>query len=192
MGGGFSMPEDGIKAKHIIARYRGLTYIKENATYLSFSSDFDEKEYIRSEKYSPIPLVNGKELHVQSVIYGIWYLSPSIWNAIVNQGNYACLCTGFGDHDFKMIMDKDDVKAIAESSNNVLMKMSPSNSMDIMSTIESVLNPDSILIGDNIRLDTIYTDRNVHLMLKVHQTPNSDLNSIFDEYFNSEGNMELD
>ena len=192
MGGGFSMPEDGIKAKHIIARYRGLMYIKENATYLSFSSDFDEKEYIRSEKYSPIPLVNGKELHVQSVIYGIWYLSPSIWNAIVNQGNYACLCTGFGDHDFKMIMDKDDVKAIAESSNNVLMKMSPSNSMDIMSTIESVLNPDSILIGDNIRLDTIYTDRNVHLMLKVHQTPNSDLNSIFDEYFNSEGNMELD
>lgn len=102
MGGGFSMPEDGIKAKHIIARYRGLMYIKENATYLSFSSDFDEKEYIRSEKYSPIPLVNGKELHVQSVIYGIWYLSPSIWNAIVNQGNYACLCTGFGDHDFKM------------------------------------------------------------------------------------------
>ena len=192
MGGGFSMPEDGIKAKHIIARYRGLMYIKENATYLSFSSDFDEKEYIRSEKYSPIPLVNGKELHVQSVIYGIWYLSPSIWNVIVNQGNYACLCTGFGDHDFKMIMDKDDVKAIAESSNNVLMKMSPSNSMDIMSTIESVLNPDSILIGDNIRLDTIYTDRNVHLMLKVHQTPNSDLNSIFDEYFNSEGNMELD
>lgn len=89
-------------------------------------------------------------------------------------------------------MDKNDVKAIAESCNNVLMKMSPSNSMDIMSTIESILNPDSIWIDDNIRLETIYTDRNVHLMLKVHQTPNSDLNSIFDECFNSEGSMELD
>lgn len=192
MGGGFAMPEDEIKAKHLIARYRGLMYIKEYATYLSFSSDFDEKEYIRSEKYSPILLADGKKVHVQSAIYGIWYLSPSIWNAVVNQGNYACLCTGFDDYDFKMIMDKNDVKAIAESCNNVLMKMSPSNSMDIMSTIESILNPDSIWIDDNIRLETIYTDRNVHLMLKVHQTPNSDLNSIFDECFNSEGSMELD
>lgn len=192
MGGSFAMPEDEIKAKHLIARYRGLMYIKEYATYLSFSSDFDEKEYIRSEKYSPILLADGKKVHVQSAIYGIWYLSPSIWNAVVNQGNYACLCTGFDDHDFKMIMDKNDVKAIAESCNNVLMKMSPSNSMDIMSTIESILNPNSIWIDDNIRLETIYTDRNVHLMLKVHQTPNSDLNSIFDECFNSEGNMELD
>lgn len=89
-------------------------------------------------------------------------------------------------------MGKDDVKAIAESSNNVLMKISPSNSMDIMSTIESALNPDSLKIGDDVRLNPIYTGRNVHLMLKVHQTPNSDLDSIFDEYFNSEGNMDLD
>lgn len=192
MGGGFSIPEDEIKAKHVIARYRGLMYIKEHATDLSISPDFDAKEYIRSENYSTIPLVDGKEVYVQGAIYGVWYLAPSIWNAIVNHGHYACLCTGFGDHDFKMVMDKDDVKAIAESSNNVLMKISPSNSMDIMSTIESALNPDSLKIGDDVRLNTIYTGRNVHLMLKVHQTPNSDLNSIFDEYFNSEGNMELD
>lgn len=192
MGGGFAMPEDEIKAKHVIARYRGLMYIKEYATDLSISPDFDAKEYIRSENYSTIPLVDGKEVYVQGAIYGVWYLAPSIWNAIVNHGHYACLCTGFGDHDFKMVMDKDDVKAIAESSNNVLMKISPSNSMDIMSTIESALNPDSLKIGDDVRLNTIYTGRNVHLMLKVHQTPNSDLNSIFDEYFNSEGNMELD
>ena len=192
MGGGFSIPEDEIKAKHVIARYRGLMYIKEHATNLSISPDFDAKEYIRSENYSTIPLVDGKEVYVQGAIYGVWYLAPSIWNAIVNHGHYACLCTGFGDHDFKMVMDKDDVKAIAESSNNVLMKISPSNSMDIMSTIESALNPDSLKIGDDVRLNTIYTGRNVHLMLKVHQTPNSDLNSIFDEYFNSEGNMELD
>lgn len=192
MGGGFSIPEDEIKAKHVIARYRGLMYIKEHATDLSISPDFDAKEYIRSENYSTIPLVDGKEVYVQGAIYGIWYLAPSIWNAIVNQGHYACLCTGFGDQDFKMVMDKDDVKAIAESSNNVLMKISPSNSMDIMSTIESALNPDSLKIGDDVRLNPIYTGRNVHLMLKVHQTPNSDLDSIFDEYFNSEGNMDLD
>ena len=192
MGGGFAMPEDKIKAKHVIARYRGLKYIKEHAMYLSISPNFDEKEYIRSEKYSSILLADGKKVHVQSAIYGIWYLSPSIWDDIVNHGHYACLCTGLGENDFMMIKNRNDIKAIAESCNNILMKMTPSNSMDIMSTSESILNPDSILIGDNIRLDTIYTDRNVHLMLKVHQTPNSDLNSIFDEYFNSEGNMELD
>ena len=192
MGGDFSMPEDEIKAKHVIARYRGLMYIKENATDLSISPDFDEKEYIRSDRYSPIPLVNGKKVHIQGASYGIWYLAPSIWNAIVNQGHYACLCTGNGKYDFKMIMNKDDVKAIAESSNNVLMKMSASNSMDIMSTIESVLNPNSIIIDDNVKFDTIYTDRNVHLMLKVHQTPNSDLNSIFDNVFRSEGDFGLD
>lgn len=78
MGGGFSIPEDEIKAKHVIARYRGLMYIKEHATDLSISPDFDAKEYIRSENYSTIPLVDGKEVYVQGAIYGIWYLAPSI------------------------------------------------------------------------------------------------------------------
>ena len=68
------MPEDKIKAKHVIARYRGLKYIKEHAMYLSISPNFDEKEYIRSEKYSSILLADGKKVHVQSAIYGIWYL----------------------------------------------------------------------------------------------------------------------
>ncbi len=191
MGDGFSMPKDEIHAKHIIARYRALMYVKEHATEFAISSTFDEKEYVRSEKYAPIPLENGKSIHVQGAGYGIWYMSPGVWDAIVNSGHYACLCTGLGDNDFKLIRNEDDIREIAESSRNILLKMSPTKSMDIMDTIKSVLEPESIELSDDVRLTTFYSDRDVHLMLKVHQTPEAALNSIFDGAFNAEGDFNL-
>lgn len=187
MGSDFSMPSDKVKSEHIISRYRTLMYIKSLGGKYALSTDFDEKEYIRTEGYAPIPLLNGKNVNVQGAKYGIWHLSPVIWNDIVENGNIACLCTGNGEYDFKLIENENDLKSIAERTHNVFMRLTPTLSMNIMDTIKSVLSPNRVMLNDEIALETIYTDRDVHLMLLVHPTTEPVLNSMFDTVFNAEG-----
>lgn len=191
MGSDFSMPNDKIKSEHIISRYRALMYIKQYKSEFVIKSTFDEKEYIRTGGYAPIPLATGKHINVQSAKYGIWYLSPNIWHDIVDEGNYACLCVGNGEQDFMIINGEVDIKKIAESTPNIFMRMTATASMDIMDTIKSVMNPDTIPLCDDIEIKTIYNDRDVHLMLLVHPTPNQDLNSMFTKVFKSEGDFNI-
>lgn len=189
MGSDFSMPNDKIKSEHIISRYRILIYIKQYKSEFVIKSTFDEKEYIRTGGYAKIPLENGKHINVQGAKYGIWYLSPNIWHDIVDDGNYACLCVGNREQDFMVINCEEDIKKIAESTHNIFMRMTPTASMDIMDTIKSVMNPDTIPFIDDIDIKKIYTDRDVHLMLLVHSTPNQELNSMFERVFKSEGDF---
>lgn len=190
MGGNFSMPSDKVKSEHIIARYRALMYIKSLNLY-ALGQGFDEKKYIRTDGYAPIPLSNGKHVNIQSAKFGIWHLSPVIWNDIVEKGNYACLCTGNGDCDFKMIKSEDDIKKIAEGTRNVFMRLTPTNSMNIIDTIKSVISSSISEFDDDIILDTIYTNRDVHLMLMVHPTAEPVLNSMFDNIFKAEGDFNI-
>lgn len=191
MGSDFSMPTDKVKSEHIISRYRALMYIKSLCGKYTLATDFDEKNYIRTEGYAPIPLLDGRQVHVQGAKYGIWHLSPVIWNDIVENGNIACLCTGNGENDFKLIENENDLKSIAETTHNVFMRLTPSPSMNIMDTIKSVLSPDRILLNDEIAIETIYTDRDVHLMLLVQPTPVPELNSMFDNVFKADGDFNI-
>jgi len=190
MGGDFTMPSDKIKSEHIIARYRALMYIK-NLNAFTLKTDFDEKSYIRTEGYAPIPLLDGKYINIQSAKYGIWHLSPMIWNDIVEKGNYACICTGNGEHDFTLIKNEVDIKRIAERTKNVFMRLTPTNSLNIMDTIKSVLSPKQFVIDDNIIVETVYNNRDVHLMLLVHPTKDPVLNSLFDTVFKAEGDFDI-
>lgn len=188
MGGDFSMPSDKVKAEHIIARYRALMYIKSLNAF-ALDPGFDEKSYIRTDGYAPIPLSDKKHINVQSAKFGIWHLSPVIWNDIVEKGNYACLCTGNGEYDFMLIKNEDDIRKIAESTKNVFMRLTPTSSMNIISTIKSVISSNNYEFDDDIILDTIYTNRDVHLMLMVHPTAEPVLNSMFDTVFKAEGDF---
>jgi hypothetical protein len=165
-------------------------YIK-SLNEFTLDQDFDEKKYIRTDGYAPIPLLDGKHINVQSVKYGIWHLSPMIWNDIVEKGNLACLCTGNGEFDFKLIKTVDEIKRIAESTKNIFMRLTPTRSMNIIDTIKSVLSPSQIVLDDDIIFDTIYTNRDVHLMLLVHPTAEPALNSMFDTVFKAEGDFNL-
>ena len=71
------------------------------------------------------------------------------------------------------------------------MRLTPTPSMNIMDTIKSVISPNRIMLNDETATGTIYTDRDVHLMLLVHPTPVPELNSMFDEVFNSEGDFNI-
>ena len=187
MGCDFSKPADKIKSEHIITRYRTLMYTKSKYT---LAADFDEKSYIRTEGYAPIPLSNGKHVNVQGVKYGIWHLPLEIWNDIVCNGNIACLCTGNGEYDFKLVENENDLKSIAEGTHNVFMRLTPTPNMNIMDTIKSVISTDRMMLNE-IAIDTIYTDRDVHLMLLVHPTKEPVLNSMFDIAFKSEGDFNI-
>ena len=184
MGGSFSLPEDKKIAEHIITRYRVLMFIKNRCDF-ELAPGFDEKQYIQTEGYSPIPLPNGKYIHVQGTKYGIWHLSPNVWKDVVEHGHYVCLCTGNGENDFRMIKSEDDIKEIAESHKNVFMRLTPTEQMDIMDTIKSIISPNNIILGNHLVIEQIYSNRDVHLMLMVHPTADDTLNSMFDGVFNT-------
>lgn len=190
MGGDFTMPSDKVKSEHIITRYRALMYLKKRNEY-PLKSGFDEKSYVRTDGYAPIPLSNGKYVNVQGAKFGIWHLSTVIWNDLVENGNYACLCTGNGENDFKMIKTEEDIKRIAESTKNVFMRMTPTNSMNIMDTIKSVISTNQVVFDEDIFIKTMYNDRDVHLMLMVHPTKEPALNSMFDRVFQEEGDFNI-
>ena len=136
--------------------------------------------------------MNGKHINVQGAKSGIWYLSPVIWKDIVENGNMVCLCTGNGEQDFKLIKDENDVREIAESTKNVFMRLTPTDDMNIMDTIKSVFDAKKIILDDDFVFEKIYSNRDVHLMLMVHQTKDSTLNSMFDNIFKTgEGEFDL-
>jgi uncharacterized pyridoxamine 5'-phosphate oxidase family protein len=165
-------------------------YLKKRNEY-SLKSGFDEKSYVRTDGYAPIPLSSGKYVNVQGAKFGIWHLSTVIWNDLVENGNYACLCTGNGENDFKMIKTEEDIKRIAESTKNVFMRMTPTNSMNIMDTIKSVISTNQVVFDEDIFIKTMYNDRDVHLMLMVHPTKEPALNSMFDRVFHEEGDFNI-
>lgn len=190
MGGDFTMPSDKVKSEHVITRYRILMYLK-NRNDFPLMPGFDEKSYIRTDGYAPVPLSGGKHINVQGAKFGIWHLSTVIWNDIVEDGNYACLCTGNGENDFMLIKTEEDIKRIAESTKNVFMRMTPTNCMNIMDTIKSVLSTNKVIFDEDIFIETKYNDRDVHLMLMVHPTKEPALNSMFDIVFQKEGDFNI-
>lgn len=192
MGADFSMPSDKVMAEHIISSYRILMYVKSLGSEFTIKEDFDEREYIKSDHYATILLANGKKVHAQGAKYGIWYLSQPIWEDVVENKNYVCLCTGNGEYDFSLIKDEKDIQSIAESTKNVFMRLTATADMDIMETIKSVYSPSVLSMGDGIAVKEICPNRDVHLMLLVHATPNEKLNSMFDTVFKSEGEEGFD
>lgn len=191
MGNSFSMPTDKKNAQHIIARYRILMYLKGLGDEYTFKDNFNEQEYIRTSGYASIPLATGRTVNPQGAEFGIWHLSPNVWKDILEQGNYACLCTGHGEQDFKLIKNENDIKAIAESTKNVFMRLSPTENMNIMDTIKSVFDAKKIILDNNFVFEKIYSNRDVHLMLMVHETKDLILNSMFDSVFKTEGDGEF-
>ena len=183
-GTGFTLSSEDRNAEHIIIRFRVLEFIKTQGFKLA--PDFNEQEYIKLSKYSAIPLANGIHVNVQGAKYGIWNVSPGIWDDIVEDGNYMCLCVGNGEDDFILIKGENDIKTIAEKTNNVFIRLTATNTMDIMSTIKSILTPSSLNLG-NIKIKEIYTDRDVHLMLLVHKTKDKPINSMYYTDFSSDG-----
>ena len=108
--------------------------------------------------------------------WGVWYIHPNIWRDIVDNGNWACICTGNEEDDFEIVKSIDDIKELAQRSNNVLMKMSAADKTNIIDVIRSVF-PGS---GNE--------DMRINLMLKLKDTKNMEFNSIFDEVFEKEQN----
>lgn len=183
-GTGFTLSPDDRNAEHIITRFRILEFIK--AQGFKLASDFNEEEYLRLEKYSAIPLANGLYVNVQGAKYGIWNVSPEIWEDIVERGNYMCLCIGNGPDDFIFINGEDDIKDIAEKTKNVFIRLTATERMDIMSTIKSIFSQ-TASTWDNICIKEIYPDRDAHLMLLVHKTKDKVINSMYYTDFSSDG-----
>lgn len=174
MGGGYQLPEDDIIAENIITRWRVLQYLKGNEALYSISpsfSDEDQKEYIEGDIIT-IPLSNGKKLLAQGAKGGIWYISPNVWRGFDKESLVVCLCVGNGADDFKFAESLSDIEECADTP-NVLVKVSPKGDYSMMESIRSVFPG-----NDNYKM-------NIHLMVKVHSTRNSNLDSIFDKVFNA-------
>lgn len=114
-------------------------------------------------------------------------ISPNVWKDIVENGNCCCLCTGNGENDFRLIRGEEDIKAIADTTRNVFVRLSKTPQMDIIETIKSLFSSKKIKVGD-IVVEEAYPYRDVHLMLLVHMTPDADLNSMFDKVFHADSN----
>lgn len=115
-------------------------------------------------------------MHPSSAKWGIWYIHPNIWRGIVDDGHWACVCTGDNEDDFELIKTEDDLKQVAQLATNVLMKLHPTEPYNVMDVIHSVFPGQK-----NGNMD-------IHLMIKLHETPNVELNSLFDKAFENESN----
>ena len=93
--------------------------------------------------------------------------------------------------DIDLIKSEDDIKRIAESTKNVFMRLTATSSMNIVDTIKSVVSSNIYEFDDDIFLNTIYTHRDVHLMLMVHPKTEPVLNSMFDTVFKAEGDFNI-
>ena len=184
---GFSMPKERIKSEHIITRYRCLMYIKEHTGY-TIDSGFDERKYVREESYSPIPLENGQMMNVQGAKFGIWYLSPMIWRSIVEKKQYCCLCIGNGEFDFKIIKDEKGLREITNKKSVALIRICKTPDMDIVDSINSIFKTREIILNNKLVIVEGDSNRDIHAMLMIKDTPNQDINSMFDEYQRREHN----
>ena len=170
LGGSFSLSEYSTNSEHIISCFRILSYLRNQGHQIA--NDFDQRAFVASGSYKRIKLQNGFFVNPCGAKWGIWYIHPNVWRDITENGNWACVCTGNGENDFDMIKSVDDIKLKAQLANNVLMRMHRTGFHGIMDVIESVYP------GQGNQ------DMDIHLMIKLHDTPNEDLNSLFDKVFN--------
>lgn len=184
---GFSMPKDRILSEHIITRYRCLMYIKHETEY-TIKSGFDERKYVRQESYAPIPLAGGQVINVQGAKYGLWHLSPVIWERIVESKQLCCLCVGNRESDFIIIKDEDNLRDIANKKPTTLVRLSKTSNMDIVDTLNSIFSAKKIVLDNGLVLEEGYSKRDVHAMLLIKDTPDEDINSMFDDYQRREHN----
>lgn len=184
---GFSMPKDRILSEHIITRYRCLMYIKHETEY-TIESGFDERKYVRQEFYAPIPLTGGQVINVQGAKYGLWHLSPVIWERIVERKQLCCLCVGNRESDFRIIKDECDLRDIANKKRTTLVRLSKTSNMDIVDTLDSIFSAKRIILNNDIVIEEGYSNRDVHAMLLIKDTPDEDINSMFDDYQRREHN----
>lgn len=174
LGGSFNMDQYSTRSEHIIACYRILFFLKEQGYQIAV--DFDQQKFVSEGTYKRIKLQDGKMVNPASAKWGVWYIHPNVWRDVVEKDNWACVCTGNGENDFCLIKSAEDIKRKAQVSSNVLMKLHPSEDADIMRVIDTVYPGQG-----NQGMD-------IHLMIKMHDTPNEDLNSLFDKAFNTDQN----
>lgn len=174
LGGSFSLSDYNTKSEHIIACYRILNYLI-NQGYI-IADDFDKRAFVAAGMYKRIKLQNGTYVNPCGAKWGIWYIHPNIWRDIIDNGNWACICTGNNGSDFEIVKSIEDLKRNAKLAKNVLMRLHPSGIYDIMDVIDSVFPGNG-----NGNMD-------IHLMLKLHDTPNEEINSLFDKAFNADTN----
>jgi len=179
LGGSFNLETYNRHSEHIISCYRILNYLKY-CGYV-FADDFDEKLFVSSGEYTRIKLQNGIYINTSGAKFGIWYIHPNIWRDIQENGNWACVCTGNNDTDFIIVRSISDLEQLAKRSNNTLIKLQPSDDHTIMNVINTVFPG----CGNN--------SMKIHMMLKIHDTPNEDINSLFENAFNMDAdNFKLD
>lgn len=181
LGSNYTLPSERIKAEHVIARYRALKHIESLSEY-KIDSSFDRKEFVKQGSYSYIRLEGGKCIHVQSAKGGIWYISPFIWDKIINKGEYICLCLGNGDKDFKLLKSKEEIIALAKETKHPVLGMNSSDVIE-MAMQQFVFNLDSM------------ESKDVHLMLITSKEKCQKWNawaSIFDEAFEKTGDTTID
>ncbi len=172
--GSFNLDEYNKSSQHIVSCFRILCFLKKNG--YTIAADFDEKDFVKSGKYSTIRLQDGKQVHPSSAKWGVWYIHPNIWRGIVDDGHWACICTGDNEDDFELIKTEDDLKQVAQLAKNVLMKLHPTGFYDVMDVIHTVFPGEK------------NGDMDIHLMIKLHETPNVELNSLFDKVFEGDNN----
>ena len=159
--------------------YRILNYLR--CLGYEFADDFDEKAFVSSGEYTRIKLQNGTYVNTSGAKFGIWYIHPNIWRDIQENDNWACVCTGNNESDFIMVKSIADLEQLAKRSKNALIKLQSSDEHSIMNVIDTVF-PGS---GNN--------SMKIHMMLKIHDTPNEEINSLFENAFNMDAdNFKLD
>lgn len=178
LGGSFNLNQYNTNSEHIISSYRILQYLKEQGYQIA--NDFDQQRFVGLGTYKRIKLENGILVNPASAKWGVWYIHPNVWRDIIENGNWACVCTGNGEYDFEIIKSEEDLKEKAKIATNVLMKLHSSEKDNIMNVISTVFPGKG-----NEGMD-------IHLMLKLHNTPNEEFNSLFDKAFNISKNYNLD
>lgn len=179
LGGSFNLEIYNLHSEHIISCYRILNYLR--CLGYEFADDFDEKAFVSSGEYTRIKLQNGTYVNTSGAKFGIWYIHPNIWRDIQENDNWACVCTGNNESDFIMVKSIADLEQLAKRSKNTLIKLQSSDEHSIMNVIDTVF-PGS---GNN--------SMKIHMMLKIHDTPNEEINSLFENAFNMDAdNFKLD
>lgn len=191
MGGEFCLKAGEIISEHTMARYRVLMYIKRCPTEYTLHPDFDEKKYFNATGNDfPIRLKDGRKIYPCSAKFGIWYLHPHVMQEIIENGHLACLCTGNGDNDFEFIKTEKDIRELAEKYDNVILKIKGTEQMPIMDTIKSVMKNYDSFDWDGTKIKVPYSNRGMHLMLMVYETPNTKLNDLFCKAFENNGDCD--
>jgi len=179
---GISLSGDEKRASHIVSRYRCLMYVKRLGGEYAFEENFDEKGFVDSERFAFIRLKSGKKMFVQGANWGIWYLSPNIWNEL-QKDNYCCLCIGNRDDDFQIVKGKEGLKQIANAKETALIQLRHTPHTSISDAIDGLFADKRIALDNKFTISQTFGGRDVHLMLLVKETHSQEINSLFDNVF---------